>query len=409
LENQTHTRIITVTSGKGGVGKTNISTGTALALANRGYRVCLFDADLGLANINILFGLDPEYNIEDLISGEKSLDDILIRNFNGIDIIPGSSGVESIANLNESGVRTLINSLDKLQEYDFLIFDTSAGIASPVIAFCMAASEILLVLTPEPTSLTDAYALLKVLTVNGFKGKTRIVVNQCLEVNQAKKIFMKFHEAAIKHLNIKVTLTGVIFTDTNLTAAVKEQKAFLKLYPDSKASKCLNHLAQALISTIPEENSTRSLAQFWEQCFNMIKSPLSLKGIRGNANTRHEAMGEIEPAQQVEGTSPQADEKLKEPSPAVTKIDSNKQDMTEYPDPAQDKSTDYHMPVLIRELIDSVTMVSDELRKIRESMGKQQPGTFAGTTAFKEAAEIINTNNNMFIIDYEAFLKKHHA
>jgi flagellar biosynthesis protein FlhG len=149
-------RIITVTSGKGGVGKTNISVNMALYLASQKYRVCLFDADMGLANIDILLGLYPEYTLEDVLTREKRLQDVIIRDYSGIDIIPGSSGVRKMADPEPGEIDFLMDALSELQDYDFFFFDTSAGISKNVISFCMASPEIILVVTPEPTSWTDA-------------------------------------------------------------------------------------------------------------------------------------------------------------------------------------------------------------------------------------------------------------
>jgi len=143
-------KVITIASGKGGVGKTSISLNLSLALAAAGHRVCLFDADLGLANVNILTGLFPEYGLADVLSGEYSLRDIMIKNFQGIDIIPGSSGVEKIADLTQEESRRLINSFLKLPSYDFFILDTSAGISSQVLSFCRASHEMILVPMPIP-------------------------------------------------------------------------------------------------------------------------------------------------------------------------------------------------------------------------------------------------------------------
>ena len=156
-------RIITITSGKGGVGKTSISLNLSLSLASKGFKVCLFDADLGLANVNILTGIYPKKDIESVITGLCSLNEIIIKDFQGIDIIPGASGVKKIANLSQTQIGTLISAFLDLEEYDYFIFDTSAGISSQVISFCMASHEIILVATCEPTSLTDAYSMLKVL------------------------------------------------------------------------------------------------------------------------------------------------------------------------------------------------------------------------------------------------------
>ncbi|MEI6127929.1 MAG: AAA family ATPase, partial [Pseudomonadota bacterium] len=189
------TRIITVTGGKGGVGKTNISINLALILSKLGSKVCLFDADLGLANINILLGLYPEYDLEDVILSNKSIHDIIIKNYQGIDIIPGSSGVEKLANLSGESLDRLIESFSTIDDYDYFIFDTSAGISRNVISFCLAASDVLLVITPEPTSLTDAYALLKILCFNGFTGSVKIIVNQCRNTSAASAAYTKLRDA----------------------------------------------------------------------------------------------------------------------------------------------------------------------------------------------------------------------
>lgn len=411
MENKISTRIIAVTSGKGGVGKTNISSGLAIALAKEGHRVCLFDADIGLANVNILLGLHPEYNLEDLVSGDKTLDDILIRDFHGIDIIPGSSGVEGIANLNEHEVRLLIGALGALSGYDFIIFDTSAGIAAPVIAFCMAASEVLIVITPEPTSLTDAYALLKVLLANGFNGKARIVVNQCRDINQAKRIFQKFSEAVLAHLKVKINLTGVVLSDPNLTASVKEQKSFLLLYPDSKASKCVRHIARTLLSVVPEGDFSHDLGTFWQQCFNIIKSPLSIKGVRNKAQaiiSHGKDGGAVQGQGEKEEKASSGGARNEDVIPVAPAADNRAGHEGKEVHPDQGESGVADMPVLIRELTRGVTMVSDELRQIRESMADAQPRKAAGNAATDGMIELVR-NDNMFILDYEAFLKKHHS
>ena len=179
------TRAITVTSGKGGVGKTNISLNIALRLSSLGHKTCLFDADLGLANINILLGIRPTYDIQDLIDNRQTLQNVLFSSHD-IDILPGSSGVEELANLAPDKISALLQSLTPLSKYDFLIFDTSAGIAKNVIAFCLSCPEVVVVITPEPTSLTDAYALLKVLSANKYKGSIKVVVNQCPDIKAAK-------------------------------------------------------------------------------------------------------------------------------------------------------------------------------------------------------------------------------
>ena len=157
--------VIVFTSGKGGVGKSNLCLNTALQLTALQYRSCLFDGDLGLANVNILLGIEQEYTLDDLLFNDKSIDEILVHTGYGFDIIPGSSGVEQIANLTAEQLQTLIAALTSVADYDYFLIDTASGISRSVISFCMAAQQTVIVITREATSLTDAYALLKILSV----------------------------------------------------------------------------------------------------------------------------------------------------------------------------------------------------------------------------------------------------
>ena len=147
------TKTIVITSGKGGVGKTNISVNTALELAKRDYRTCLFDADFGLANVDIILGLHPEKTLNDVIYGDKNLEDIILHSEAGIDIIPGSSGIEKIANLTSDKISELVSAFSQLSEYDYFLIDTSSGISKSVISFCLAGTETFVVITSEATSL----------------------------------------------------------------------------------------------------------------------------------------------------------------------------------------------------------------------------------------------------------------
>ncbi|MBN2060546.1 MAG: MinD/ParA family protein [Deltaproteobacteria bacterium] len=271
-------RVITVTSGKGGVGKTNISLNLALHLAKEGYRTCLFDADMGLANINILLGLYPEFTMEDVILNGKGIDDIMIKDFNGIDIIPGSSGVQKMTELDETEIKRMVDSLSKLDSYDFLLVDTSAGISKNVISFCLASSEVMLVLTPEPTSLTDGYALLKVLSLNGFEGSVMVSVNQCKNMQTADIVFKKFREAVHKYLPLRVQPLGSVVHDRSVREAVKEQNPFLLHSPGSNASKCIKNIGRHLI--LKENALTESMGDvcFWERCVTFFAGPVKLPG-----------------------------------------------------------------------------------------------------------------------------------
>ncbi len=270
------TKTITITSGKGGVGKTSISVNLALHIAALGYRTCLFDADLGLANVNILLGLYPEYNLEDVILSHRDLKDVTIKNYEGIDIIPGSSGVEKIADLQPDQLEDLLQSFSELDRYDFLLFDTSAGVSRNVISFCLASSEVIVVITPEVTSLTDAYALLKILCLNGFKGSVKIVVNQCKSTSIAKHAYTKLKQTVKKFLPIDVVPLGVIVQDPKVEEAVKKQRALVLLYPESNASRCIKNIAKRLAEGRPEDSEPSGMSSFWTTCFEIMTNPLEL-------------------------------------------------------------------------------------------------------------------------------------
>ncbi|MCP4116785.1 MAG: MinD/ParA family protein [Desulfobacteraceae bacterium] len=262
-------RVITITSGKGGVGKTSISLNLALELASANQRVCLFDADLGLANINILTGIQPENDLEAVIDGSLELGDILIKNFQGIDIIPGSSGVERMADLTRAEAQRLIRSFLGLGEYDYFIFDTSAGISSQVLSFCMASQEILLVVTPEPTSLTDAYALLKVLSRKRYTSTVNVVVNQVKQTNNAKQAYSQLRDTVNRFLSVKLSPLGIVARDKHIPMAVIAQTPFLKLFPDSTASKCIHLLGRKLLSK-DKNPAPMPLEQFWHRCLGFL-------------------------------------------------------------------------------------------------------------------------------------------
>ena len=261
------TKLLTIASGKGGAGKTSISLNLALALADANYRVCLFDADLGLANVNILTGLYPQYGLAQVMEGSHTLSDIMIRNFNGIDIIPGSSGVEKLADLTSHEAGLLIQSFLQLPDYDYFLIDTSAGISAQVLSFCRAAQEMILVVTPEPTSLTDAYSLLKVLSKKGAMPKIRVVVNRVRTAQEAKASYAKLKKTVFNFLSTRISPLGIVARDPNVSNAVVSQVPFFVKYPDTPATRCIRAL---MLKLVKDPGKEMSLGAFWDQCLTIL-------------------------------------------------------------------------------------------------------------------------------------------
>lgn len=269
-------RVITVTSGKGGVGKTNISVNLAVHFAKRGLRPCIFDADLGLANINILMGIRPDYTLEDVVNGEKRIPDILIHDPCGVDIIPGGTGVEKLAAMTPESVSQLIESFSCLEGYDVLVFDTSAGISRDVLSFCMASQEVLLVVTSEPTSLTDGYSLLKVLSLNGYRDPVKVVMNKAKNERFGKAVFNKFNETVKQYLPIDISYAGCLPADETVSTAVTRQRPFTLLYPSARATAGIEQLAGFLLDHPGGSTGDDSFEKFWEKYIEIAGTPLKL-------------------------------------------------------------------------------------------------------------------------------------
>ncbi len=283
------TQTLVITSGKGGVGKTNISVNIALELARRNFRTCLLDADLGLANVNILLGINPEYTLDDYIFGDKNLTDIIYKTQFGIDVIPGSSGIEKMANLDRKKISGLVSSFSQIQGYDYFLIDTSSGISRGVIAFCLASTETILVITSEATSLTDAYSLLKVMALNHYTGTVKILVNKSPSVPQARETYRRFTEVANRHLAIEIAPVGIVLNDPNIENSVTRQEPILTLYPDSIASQCIKAMVANLLKYDTRESRGNDFSEFWQRYFNfsLLTLPESDKPadkmIRGNS------------------------------------------------------------------------------------------------------------------------------
>jgi flagellar biosynthesis protein FlhG len=258
-------KVIAVTSGKGGVGKTNVVANLALALANIGKRVLIFDADMGLGNIDVLLGLAPMYNLSHVLKDGKKFQDILVTGPSGIKILPAGSGVDSLCNLSPEQQMNLFSEVEQLGDLiDVMLIDTAAGINSNVLFFNMAAQEILVVATPEPTSITDAYALIKVLyTKHGVK-HFRLLVNSVESSAEGLNIYKKLSLVTDKFLKISIDYSGHILTDLNIPKYVCQQRLFLEIFPKSKASSCFAQLATTVTNMQPPQGLKGNIQFFWK-------------------------------------------------------------------------------------------------------------------------------------------------
>lgn len=247
-------RVITVTSGKGGVGKSNLTLGLALALSGLGKKVLIWDADLGLANIDVLLGLKTTATIHDLLNGSKTLPEVIADGPGGIRIMPAASGILELGELSEGQKQRLLSEFDDwTEELDFLLIDTAAGIGSNVIYFNLAAQERIVVVTNEPTSITDAYALIKVLVTRYQQNSFHILPNQVSGPKEAKNVYSLINTVADKHLgSVSLSLIGYVPKDEAVTSAVRAQKPFLITAPESEASLRVMDIARRLAANPPD-------------------------------------------------------------------------------------------------------------------------------------------------------------
>jgi flagellar biosynthesis protein FlhG len=241
-------RVITVTSGKGGVGKTNVTINLAIALSEQGYRVVILDADFGLANIDVLFGIIPKYTLLHVIKNEKNILEVLSDGPMNTKFISGGSGVEDLVELDRQEVMKFVENMALLDKIaDIIIVDTGAGLSENVMSFVMAADEVLLITTPEPTSITDAYALIKMMSNRDKSKKIRLIVNRTESSNEANDVLNKLVLVADKFLGITLIPTGFIMNDDAVIKAVKQQKPFFISYPKSQAARNIREISARLI------------------------------------------------------------------------------------------------------------------------------------------------------------------
>ncbi len=257
-------RVLSVTSGKGGMGKTNIVANLAIAFAKMGKRVLILDADLALGNIDVLFGVLPKFTLEDVLLGHKTLPEVIMEGPCGIRILPTSSGTEGMAELSDDQKLTLFSQLDSLDKsFDIFLIDTAAGISSNVLYFNAAAQEIIVVASSEPTSLTDAYAVIKVLSKRYQEKRFRLLVNMVHNESDAVAVFRKLTMVADRYLNVAIDYAGYIPYDDYLKIAVSRQKAVVDLYPNAKSSQTFTRVAHQILQWPIDPHPKGSTQFFW--------------------------------------------------------------------------------------------------------------------------------------------------
>jgi flagellar biosynthesis protein FlhG len=245
------TRIIAVASGKGGVGKTNLSVNLAIAYARTGKRVIVMDADLGLANVNVMLNMIPKFNLYHVIRKQKTMREIILDTEYGIQIVAGASGFSKIANLNEEERQGFINELYTLSQADIVIIDTAAGVSNNVLGFVAAADDAIIVTTPEPTAITDAYGIIKIIAteIENLNIGLKLVVNRVRSVTEGRRVAERIINISGQFLNLKVEYLGCIYDDPIVPASVLRQKPFIVQDPKSKASISVAHLVSRIEKT----------------------------------------------------------------------------------------------------------------------------------------------------------------
>ncbi|MDO6426480.1 MULTISPECIES: MinD/ParA family protein [Thalassotalea] len=266
MQQQNQIKVIAVSGGKGGVGKTNVSLNTSIALAQLGKRVLVLDADLGLANVDVMLGLRVKRNLSHVMSGECELDDIIIEGPAGIKIIPATSGTQSMVDLTPSEHAGLIRAFSDMQtQFDVLIVDTAAGISDMVLSFARAAQDVLLVVCDEPTSITDCYALMKLLSRDHEVFKFKVVANMVRSPKEGQQLFGKLSKVSERFLDVALELVGVIPFDENIRNAVRKQQAIVEAFPDSPAARAFRALAQKITKWPVPNHASGHLEFFIEQ------------------------------------------------------------------------------------------------------------------------------------------------
>lgn len=269
LEVEKDARVIAITSGKGGVGKTNLAVNLAIALQTAGKKVLLIDADIGMANVNVLMGRVTNRSLIDLLEDEVELEDVVEEGLQGVKYISGVAGIEAALNVNRSEQRKIHRKLDRCGELaDMIIIDTGAGLSRYVIEFILAAQEVLLITTPEPTSLADAYAVVKAYGKYTDKRSIKLIVNRIRDESECHEVTERLNQTTQKFLHLPVECLGYVYEDRAVRDAVKNQEPFLLRRPECPASKCVQELAKSLLTGEEMSSVSKGWRAFLDKIFD---------------------------------------------------------------------------------------------------------------------------------------------
>ncbi len=270
-QSDSRARVITVTSGKGGVGKTNLTANLALALANLGQKVLVIDADLGLANVEFVLGLTPKYNLLNLLDGGYHINDVVMDGPRGIKFMSGGSGIYQLANLSDAQTQKIINQVVMFDRWaNVILIDTGAGLHRNVLNFVMAADEVIIITTPEPTAIADAYAVMKAYASHYGRAPLRLVVNRVLEMEEGQTVVDKLGKVSQRFLGVGVTSLGFIYEDPNVPKAVKRQVPLVVAHPETISARCIDQIAQRLLYG-KDVNQPMGIKGFFSKFLDMIR------------------------------------------------------------------------------------------------------------------------------------------
>lgn len=262
-------KVITVASGKGGVGKTNFVVNLAVMIQKKGYKVAILDADFGMANVDILFGIRTHYSIYDILYSGKSIEEVSAVMDNGIKVIPGGSGISELTDIDIEKRQKLLDEFSKINNIDLLLIDTGAGVSPVVLNFTAVADEVIIVTNSEPTSLTDAYGLIKVLISQNINNNINLVINRARNIKDAQETFKKLSKTIEVFLNKDINYLGYIIDDEKVGQAVLQQKPFTELYPKAGASLCINKISSELLGSEVKNNNT-SIKEYFSKLIKIM-------------------------------------------------------------------------------------------------------------------------------------------